>query len=145
MVGDVARYPEFVPWITSMRAEPIAGDGGEGVTRLRAEAGVGFSFLKERFTTKVVRDARTRVIIVSLISGPFRRLMNQWRFEPHPSGCRVGFEIDFEFRSRVLTTLLRANFGLAVDRLIACFETRARDLYGAADVATVTSGVRAEA
>ena len=146
LVGDVARYPEFVPWITSMRVQPLSGDNDRpGVTRLSAEAGVGFSFLKERFTTKVMRDVNARAIIVSLISGPFRRLTNQWRFEHDPAGCRVRFEIDFEFKSRLLTTLLRANFGLAVDRLIACFEARARDLYGATAATMVTPDVRAEA
>ena len=57
----------------------------------------------------------------------------------------MGFEIDFEFKSRVLTTLLRANFALAVDRLIACFEARARDLYGAPTTAAITRDARAEA
>ena len=129
MVADVARYPEFVPWITSMRFQAMPADSA-GRSRVRAEAGVGFSFLKERFTTDVIGDPVARSIQVRLVSGPFRRLENDWRFEPHPRGAKVVFDIDFEFRSRLLATLLRANFTLAVDRLISCFETRARALYG---------------
>jgi coenzyme Q-binding protein COQ10 len=72
---------------------------------------------------------------VSLVSGPFKRLNNAWAFRPHPSGCEVVFDIDFEFKSKVLDLLLKANFGLAVDRLIACFESRARALYGPARAA----------
>ena len=42
------------------------------------------------------------------------------------------FDIDFQFRAKMLDLLLKANFGYAVDKLIACFEGRARALYGPA-------------
>ena len=131
LVGDVAAYPEFVPWITAMRAGP-AREEGEGVSVLEAEASVGFSFLKEAFTTRVRRDTPQKVIKVSLISGPFRRLENVWTFRPHARGCEVVFDIDFQFKAKMLDLLLKANFGYAVDKLIACFEGRARALYGPA-------------
>ena len=50
LVGDVRAYPDFVPWVTSIRVwneretEP-------GVTALDAEAQVGFAMIKERFAT----------------------------------------------------------------------------------------------
>ncbi|MHB8283613.1 MAG: type II toxin-antitoxin system RatA family toxin [Caulobacteraceae bacterium] len=138
LVGDVAAYPDFVPWITSMRVDD-ATQVSDGVSRLRADATVGFSFLKERFGTAVLRDANQRKITVDLLSGPFRRLHNEWRFEPHPAGCEVVFDIDFEFKAKLLDMLLKANFGLAVDRLIACFEARARTLYGASALQTVAA------
>ena len=129
LVGDVGRYPEFVPWIVSMQAgAPV--EIAEGISRLDAEAAVGFSFLKERFGTRVTRDAVRREIEVGLLSGPFKRLRNSWAFRPHPSGCEVVFDIDFEFKSKLLELLLKANFAPAVDKLIACFEGRARALYG---------------
>ena len=128
LVGDVSRYPEFVPWITSMRATEATPDG-EGADRLEAEAGVGFSFLTERFSTRVRRDQTTRTIEVGLIRGPFRRLSNTWRFEPHPRGTRVLFDIDFAFKTRLLDVVLAANFDRAVDKLITCFEARAAALH----------------
>ena len=132
LVGDVMAYPDFVPWITSMRTwnartlEP-------NVDSLDAEAGVGFSFLKERFSTRVRRDAANRQIDVGLLSGPFRRLANRWQFFEDGEGTRVEFDIDFQFKSRLLEALLSANFAHAVDRLMSCFETRAAGLYGTAD------------
>jgi ribosome-associated toxin RatA of RatAB toxin-antitoxin module len=42
------------------------------------------------------------------------------------------FDIDFQFKARMLDMLLKANFGYAVGKLINCFETRARELYGEA-------------
>ncbi len=132
MVGDVARYPEFIRWITSMDAQPPL-ETEPGVTVLDAEAGVGFSFLKERFSTRVKRNAEKRQIDVSLLSGPFKRLYNRWRFLPHDDGTEVIFDIDFEFKSRMLDMLLKANFATAVDRLIGAFEARAKALYGNAE------------
>lgn len=130
LVGDVDRYPEFVPWINGMRTWN-ARDLGEGVDTLDAEAGVGFSFLKERFATRVRRNRAVRSIEVSLLSGPFRKLVNRWEFFEAEGGARVEFDIDFEFKSRLLDGMLMANFHHAVDRLMACFEDRARTLYGA--------------
>lgn len=128
LVGDVAAYPEFVPWITSMRATaPVVA--GQGIETLEAEAGVGFSFLTERFTTAVRRDSTARVIDVGLVAGPFKRLANRWAFQPDPAGGRVVFDIDFAFKTRVLDLLLAANFDRAVGKLIGCFEARAASLY----------------
>jgi len=130
LVGDVMAYPDFVPWITSMRTWN-ARTLEAGVETVDAEAGVGFSFLRERFSTRVRRDAPAGQIDVTLLSGPFRRLANRWQFFEDDGGTRVEFDIDFQFKSRLLETLLSANFAHAVDRLMSCFEARAAALYGA--------------
>ena len=129
LVGDVGRYPEFVPWITSLRTWN-ARTLGEGLESVDAEAQVGFAFLRARFATRVTRNANTHEIAVDLLSGPFRKLTNRWTFHPDPAGTRVEFDIDFLFKSRLLEALLAANFGHAVDRLMSCFEGRAKALYG---------------
>ena len=132
LVGNVDAYPEFVPWIQSMRTWNARAEG-EGVTLVDAQAGVGFSFLKEKFSTRVRRDAGARQIDVALLSGPFKHLTNRWRFVEAPGGTRIEFDIDFEFKSRLLAGLLSANFHHAVDKLMACFEARARALYSPMD------------
>ena len=129
LVGDVDAYPRFVPWIQTMRTWNKREEA-PGVTVLDAEVSVGFSFLKERFSTRVRRDANAQEITVSLLHGPFKRLLNSWRFSAHPLGAQVEFDIDFEFKSRLLDGLLKANFHHAVDRLIGCFDDRAAELYG---------------
>jgi coenzyme Q-binding protein COQ10 len=123
LVGDVMAYPDFVPWITSMRTWN-ARALGEDVETVDAEAGIGFSFLKERFSSRVRRDGAARRIDVTLLSGPFKRLANRWEFcAAKDGGTRV-------FKSRLLEALLTANFAHAVDRLMICFEDRAQALYG---------------
>ena len=131
LVGDVRAYPDFVPWISSMRVSNER-ETALGMSQLDAEAQVGFAMIKERFATSVSRDANQRLIEVKLIRGPFRHLRNEWRFLPHPSGTEVDFFIDFEFRSKLLDKLLQANFDRAAFRLINCFEARAKALYGQA-------------
>ena len=129
MVGDVDAYPQFVPWITGMRTWNARTDP-EGLSWVDAQAGIGFSFLKESFSTRVRRNPHSQQIDVALLSGPFRTLTNRWVFHPDPAGTRVEFDIDFEFKSPLLKSLLQANFHKAVDRLMACFEDRAKVLYG---------------
>ena len=130
LVGDIDRYPEFVPWLTTMRTWN-AHEIEPGVNCIDAEAGVGFSFLRETFATRVIRDANERHVGVNLIRGPFRALSNDWRFRPHPDGTEIDFCIAFEFKSRLLDAFLAANMDRAIDKLIACFEARAQVLYGA--------------
>ena len=131
LVGDIDRYPEFVPWLTTMRTWN-AHEIEPGVNCVDAEAGVGFSFLRETFATRVIRDANARHIGVNLIRGPFRALKNDWRFNPaEGGGTEIAFSIEFEFKSRLLDAFLAANMDRAIDKLIACFEGRAKALYGA--------------
>ena len=130
LVGEVEAYPRFIPWIVRLRTWNRR-HGGEGVTLFDAEAEVRFSIVHERFATRVRLDAPRQTIDVDLIAGPFRRLKNKWVFRPHPDGCALVFEIDFEFKSRLLRTLLAANFHRATTKLVDCFEARAKELYGA--------------
>jgi coenzyme Q-binding protein COQ10 len=130
LVGDVDAYPQFVPWITALKTWN-AHTAASGATALDAEAQVGFAFLKEKFATRVVRDAAAGTVSVDLLYGPFRRLHNVWSFSPHATGTQVDFMIDFEFKSRLLEALLSANMHRAIDKLVDCFEARAAALYGA--------------
>ena len=128
LVGDVEAYPQFVPWITAMRT--WNGRADAQVSTVDAEAQVGFSFLREKFATRVRRDAAALTVDVSLLYGPFKRLSNQWRFVPHETGTAVEFVIDFAFKSKLLDAMLAANLDRAANTLIGCFEDRARVIYG---------------
>lgn len=128
LVGDVEHYPEFVPWVQALRTWNLQteADGSDG---LDAEVRVAFGPMRETFSTRVRRDPALRRIDVELISGPFRRLRNRWDFVPQDGGTRIDFDIDFEFRSRLLQGLLAGNFDRAAGRLLTCFEDRARALF----------------
>ena len=129
LVGDVERYPAFVPWVTDMRTWGRR-ECAPGVSIFDAEAKVRFAIIRERFSTRVRLDEPNLTIDANLISGPFRRLENHWRFTPTEEGTELSFGIDFEFGSRFLEGLLTANFERAVSRVVGCFERRAETLYG---------------
>jgi coenzyme Q-binding protein COQ10 len=128
LVGDIEAYPTFVPWITGMRTWNSRVDGA--VSTVDAEAQVGFAFLREKFATRVRRDREALSIDVNLLYGPFKRLANGWRFVPEGDVTRIEFAIDFAFKAALLDAMLAANIDKAANKLIACFEDRARQVYG---------------
>lgn len=129
LVADVKAYPQFVRWVTDMRTWNRREER-PGVCVEDAEASVGFSFLKERFSTWVRHDRNASKVEVGLLRGPFRHLKNRWEFFPHPEGTRVEFMIDFAFANPLLNGMLQANFDRAVAALMGSFEAEARRRYG---------------
>ena len=124
LVADVERYPEFLPWCVGARVRERTPE------LIVADLIIGFRMFRERFTSRVRLDPPRR-IDVAYTEGPFRYLNNHWIFEPAPGGCRIDFFVDFEFKSRLLQRVIEALFSEAVRRMVAAFERRARQLYGA--------------
>ena len=122
LVADIESYPEFLPWCTASRIREREGD------TLRADLVIGFKVFRERFTSTVALDRPER-IDVRYDNGPFRYLNNHWVFIPAEGGCVIDFYVDFEFRSRLLQSLIGAVFNEAVRRMVTAFETRAGVLY----------------
>jgi coenzyme Q-binding protein COQ10 len=124
LVADIERYPEFLPWCVGARIKERRPD------LVVADLIIGFRLFRERFTSRVSLCPPGR-IDVTYAEGPFRYLNNHWSFAPVAGGCRIGFFVDFEFKSRLLQRLIEVLFGEAVRRMVGAFEKRARDLYGA--------------
>ena len=124
LVADVRRYPEFLPWVAALRVRRDAP--GETL----ADMIVGFRGLRETFTSRVTK-LRPDHIHVDYVEGPLKQLSNDWRFRPDPGGCALDFSVDFTFRSRVFEKLAGAMFDAAFRRMVAAFEARAAELYGA--------------
>ncbi len=125
LVGDVRAYPQFIPWLQSLRVtkeEPRDAGGWEGV----AEAIVGWKHVTERFATSVRCEPAKGEVDVALVSGPFHALDNSWRFEPHVKGARVRFSISYQFKNPVLQALVGANRNKLAARIMAEFEGEAR-------------------
>jgi coenzyme Q-binding protein COQ10 len=123
LVADIERYPEFLPWCVAARVKERRADF------INADLVIGFKMFRERFASHVKLDPSSR-IDVTYAEGPFRYLNNHWTFERAPGGCKVDFFVDFEFKSRVLQKVIEVLFGEAVKRMVAAFESRARQLYG---------------
>ena len=142
LVADVPRYPEFLPWCTAARVRKKEGPNVE-----IDEVAIGFGPFHEKFASRVVLapDAPGGPRIDTTgIEGPFRRLVSRWIFHPHPDGCQIDFELEFDFRSILLQQTVRLLFAEAVKRMVTAFEARAKDLYGkpTAQPATPISSTR---
>lgn len=133
LVADVERYPEFVPLCQALkvrRREP----GAAGLETLIADMEVGYRAIRETFTSRVALDRPQLKIVVEYVDGPFSRLENVWNFRDaaEGGGSTVEFFIAYEFRSRLLATVMGAMFDVAFRKFSAAFEARANEIYGRA-------------
>ena len=124
LVADVARYPEFLPWVVATRIR------SDSETEMTADMLVGFKAIREKFTSRVTKD-RPNSITVHYVDGPLRDLDNRWHFRPlGDGGCEVDFCVDFTFRSSVFEALAGQYFDRAFRKMVSAFEERANELYG---------------
>lgn len=134
LVADVARYPEFLPWTAAARIRSTTPEGeGEGArTVMMADLVISFKVFRERFGSKVVLYPAERRIDTSYIDGPFRHMESTWQFRDVEGGCEVRFDVDFEFRNRLLQGAAGLFFNEAMQRVVRAFERRAAQLHGTA-------------
>lgn len=124
LVADVRRYAEFLPWVVATRVK------SDSEHEMIAEMLVGFSALREKFTSRVLKD-RPLTIKVEYIDGPLKQLANDWTFTPGPDGgCTVDFSVDFTFRNAIFERLAGQYLDAAFRKMVAAFEKRAEQLYG---------------
>lgn len=124
LVADVGRYGEFLPWVVATRVR------SNSETEMVADMLVGFSALREKFTSRVDKR-RPEDIRVTYVDGPLRDLDNHWQFRPTgPKSCEVEFDVAFTFRNPLLEKLAGQYFDKAFRKMVAAFEKRAEELYG---------------
>lgn len=126
LVADVARYGEFLPWVSAVRIRSNTDH------EMMADLIVGFKGLRENFTSRVVKS-RPTTIQVDYIDGPLKFLRNEWHFSDHPAGgCNIDFSVDFAFKSKIFEALAGQVFERALNKMTDAFVTRAEALYGSA-------------
>jgi len=135
LVADVAKYPQFIPWISASRVRSVTPEGDHDV--MHADLVVGFKMFRERFLSKVTLWQDDRRIDTEYVDGPFKHLISTWRFRDTDAGCEVAFEVDFEFKNRLLQGAAGLFFYEAMQRIVRAFEARAEALHG--DGATATA------
>ncbi|MFZ5738476.1 MAG: type II toxin-antitoxin system RatA family toxin [Pseudomonadota bacterium] len=130
LVADVERYPQFVPLCKALRIRE-RNPQPDGTEVVIADMTVSFKLVQETFTSRVTLDRANLTILVEYLKGPFSNLENRWTFTAKTErACEVGFFIAYEFKSRMLATLMGAMFDTAFHRFAEAFETRADQIYG---------------
>ncbi len=123
LVADVARYGEFLPWVVATRVK------SDSETEMVADMLIGFNALREKFTSKVIKQRAERIEVIYL-DGPMRDLDNVWHFRPTADGCEIDFKVEFTFRNAVFEALAGQYFDRAFRKMVNAFEDRAEKLYG---------------
>jgi coenzyme Q-binding protein COQ10 len=124
LVADVGRYGEFLPWVMATRVRSNTD------TEMVADMLVGFNALREKFTSRVVKQ-RPEKIQVHYLDGPLQDLDNVWLFRPlGEHACEIDFCVEFRFRNALFEKIAGQYFDRAFRKMVAAFETRAAELYG---------------
>ena len=139
LVADVGRYAEFLPWVVATRVR------SDSETEMVADMLVGFSALREKFTSRVEKhrpatalsggaeggEPELGEIKVHYVDGPMRDLDNRWLFRPlGPDACEIEFTVEFSFRNALFQKLANQYLDKAFRKMVAAFEQRAAQVYG---------------
>ncbi|MEQ1497127.1 MAG: type II toxin-antitoxin system RatA family toxin [Novosphingobium sp.] len=126
LVADVGRYHEFLPWVVGTRVR------SNSETEMIADLLVGFNALREKFTSRVIKQRAAQIEVIYL-DGPMRDLDNIWQFRETKGGCEVEFLVKFTFRNAVFEKLAGQYFDRAFRKMVGAFEARADALYGSSN------------
>lgn len=119
LIEAAEDYPAFLPWCAS--AHILQRDDSIVVARIEAAwHGVRFSF--------VTRNPKRKPewMAIGLEEGPFQRFHGEWHLTPLTAwGCRVQFDLDYEFDAALLGRLAAPVFDRATTTLVDAFVRRA--------------------
>ncbi len=129
LVLDVESYPSFVPHCRDVRLLSRKVET-PGRTIIVSRMIVGFSVLEVGYANRTIGDASRRRIDVEAVYGPLRYLKASWSFVPEDDQhSKVGFLVDYEFRSQVLSAVASRVFSSMFTDIVNAFERRANQLF----------------
>ena len=124
LVDDIDSYAKFLPWCNGARVLSRTED------EVRATIELSKGGVDKAFTT-CNRIQQNKMIEVRLVEGPFKHLNGFWRFDAlGDDGCKVSLDLEFEFASRLLSTVVGPVFSQIANSLVDSFLKRAVDVYG---------------
>lgn len=123
LVNNVELYSEFLPYCSESLVHHRDEDEVQA-TLVIAAAG-----MTKSFTTRNLLQAN-KMIEIRLVSGPFSHLEGFWRFDETEEGCRISFDLEFEFAGRMFSMLLGPVFEQVTDKMVDAFCSRAEVVYG---------------
>jgi ribosome-associated toxin RatA of RatAB toxin-antitoxin module len=119
LVEDIDSYPQFLPWCGA--AEIVSRSPDTTVATLT----IDFHGIRQQFTTENSK-VDGEVLRIRLVSGPFRALDGEWRFQPlgeHSS--KVTLRLAYDFSSRLLEGAIGPVFRQIASSLVDAFVKRA--------------------
>lgn len=87
---------------------------------------VGFALFREKYTSEIVGDNQGKFIRVIALDGPFRIMQALWKFTELEGGMtKINFDLEYEFKSRMLEFAAGKVFDRVFRSMAAAFENRA--------------------
>ena len=129
LVADIENYPNFIPWCSDVRVTSRTKNEKVDCDLLMADMKISFKVFRESFSSKVTLYPLSQEITVEYINGPFKFLSNNWVFTNSSNGCIINFDVEFEFKSRMMQSFIGLVFHEAMRRIVRSFEERADSLY----------------
>ena len=124
LVADVERYHEFLPGWSNVRVRQRRGD----VLAVVQEIDLGILRVGFESRAELHRPDRLRV---SSSDGPFRELLLDWQFMPHPrGGCVIALSVSVKMRSVVAEAVSGRLLDVLTRDIVTRFHERAALLYG---------------
>ena len=124
IVLDIAKYPEYIPWCTSIEIID------KKKNTIMANMIVDYNFFpSQKFTSKVNYDINKLVIKTSYIEGPLKDLFTVWEFRKiKKNQTKIFFDINFEFKNFFHQKIAEIFFHLVEKKMINSFIKRADEI-----------------
>ncbi len=123
LVDNVLEYPKFLPWCS--KTEVL----WRKETSLEATLYMDYMKIRQSFTTRNDNIPNQR-IHMQLVTGPFKSLDGVWTFTPLGDiGCKVEFNLNYEFSSGILSALIGPVFSKISSTLVDAFIKEADKRY----------------
>ncbi|HBU5025330.1 TPA: type II toxin-antitoxin system RatA family toxin [Klebsiella pneumoniae] len=125
LVNDVKSYPDFLPGCSGSRVLEL------GPTQMTAAVDVSKAGISKTFTTRNTLTSN-QSILMSLVDGPFKKLIGGWKFIPlSPEACKIEFHLDFEFTNKLIEMAFGRIFKELAANMVQAFTSRAKEVYSA--------------
>jgi coenzyme Q-binding protein COQ10 len=131
LIMDIESYPKFLPWCDNAKIID------KSKIEIIADLYIQFKAIHKKYTSKIninyISDNEFEIFIKA-IEGPFRKLETYWHFKDLDNKkSKIYFDIDFEFSSKLLSSMLNFIFKKAKIKMVESFEKRAFEIYNKND------------
>ena len=131
LVIDIEAYPEFINLVSVVRILERE-DKAPGQYNFRADLGVQYKFISERFRSVIHVDENDKTLSIERAGhgGAVRDLQNSWKFiELGDGSTLIDFSLNVRLKAPPLEYLIRQKFDKATLHIVDLFEDRAGQLY----------------
>lgn len=122
LVNEIEGYPQFLPYISASTVHH------RDDIEVQATLEINAAGMTKSFTTRNRLQAN-KMIEIRLVDGPFHHLEGFWRFDEVDEGCRISFDLEFEFANKMFSMLLGPIFEQVADKMVDSFCDQAKQVY----------------